>query len=182
MIRYLKINEILCFLIIITIILTNMGCDKSNPNKYDKLSKEIKDFNIPIYNNVQIYNMQTIENIPIKKATYEVKIFYPAKELIEFYDTKMINLGYKPFVEEYYKYADRQWQYYVDATMNGNPQLATYSTCWSDENRTLIAILLLQYYWPNKSDKVNLSMNNDLKVTFQIMPFVKIHPPESAHK
>ncbi len=179
MFGYLKINKKLLAVIPITLVLIIIGCDTTNADNYEKLTSEIKAFRIPIYKHVGINKQDIIDNPPIKRATYETKIYYPAEVLIDFYESEMLKLGYNPFVEDYYKYADRKWQYYVDGTVKGNPEVASFSASWSDGNKTKRAILLLKYYWHDKSDSVKLWQNKDnLIVTFQIMPFVIKPPPK----
>jgi hypothetical protein len=54
--------------------------------------------------------------LPFSKQASEV--------ILEFYDIKTKQLGLKPFVEDYYKYADRKWSDpFIDETKKDNPNI-----------------------------------------------------------
>ncbi len=114
---------------------------------------------------------------------YQTKLPYSkqaAEILLEFYDKKMKDLGLQPFVEDYYKYADRKWSTpFIDATAKGNPNIVQLNASWVDEAKSKRANLNLRYYWyvDNSQSTVTLGFNDDLKVDYQIMPFMVLPPP-----
>jgi hypothetical protein len=179
MIRNCNIYKKLLLAILIALVFMKLGCDTQKVESDEKLIVEKNEFRIPIYSLGEITNHEFIDTPPVKRATYEVRLYYPAEELIEFYETEMVKLGYNPFVEEYYEYADRKWQYYVDGTVKGNPEVASFSASWSDAEKKHRVILLLKYYWHDKADPIKLWQNKDnLIVAIQIMPFVIKPPPK----
>ncbi len=117
---------------------------------------------------------------------YQTKLPYSkqaAEVLLEFYDKKMKDLGLQPFVEDYYKYADRKWSTpFIDATAKGNPNIVQLNASWADGAKSKRADLNLRYYWyvDNSQSTATLGFNDDLKVNFQTMPFIVLPPPTTT--
>ncbi len=122
----------------------------------------------------------------VSGVSYKTKLPYSpqaAEVVLEFYDKKMKELGLQPFVEDYYKYADRKWSTpYIDATAKGNPHIVQLNASWADTTKSRRADLNLKYYWfvDNSQSTVILGFNDDLKVDFQIMPFMVLPPPTTT--
>lgn len=115
---------------------------------------------------------------------YHVRLPYATKEVLEFYDKKLGKEGYKPYVEEYYRHGDREWSTYTDETKKGKPEVAQLTASWVDPTGTKRADLLLRYYWyvDRSKSEVILGANDDMNVDFQIMPFVKLPPPQRSEQ
>jgi hypothetical protein len=117
---------------------------------------------------------------------YQTKLPYSkqaAEILLEFYDKKMKGLGLQPFVEDYYKYADRKWSTpFIDATAKGKPNIVQLNASWADSTKSKRANLNLRYYWfvDNSQSTVTLGFNDELKVDFQIMPFAVLPAPTTT--
>jgi predicted component of type VI protein secretion system len=161
------------------LILVLVGCDATTTERNKETKSEIQNFIIPIYIGAKNIKYYTLKNEMIKGVSYEVKLPYDSKEVLEFYDKEMRQIGYNPFVEDYYKYADRIWQTFVDSTKKGEPYVAQLIANWVDSNHTKRARLVLNYYWyvNHQKPKYVLGFNEDLNVDFQIMQFVKLPPP-----
>ena len=129
----------------------------------------------PIYSGAKGIKEYSLKDGLIKGIFYKVKIPYPAKEVLDFYEKEMKKMGYIPFVEEDLKYADRTWQTFQDTTKRGSPYVNQLIAYWVNPQKTKRVVLGLRYCYyvkPNNS-KVVLGYNDDLEVTFQIMPFEK---------
>lgn len=156
-----------------------LGCNDNSVNKRAEgdQSSKLKNANLPIYPNAQNIEEQSLNKDQVQTVTYSLEINYPAKEVLNFYEKEMQRLGYEPFSEEYYKYDDRTWSFYGDATIKGSPDVAQLKADWVDSKKTKRASLTLKYYWYNKSKKTVLNDNKDLKVSFSIMPYYILPPP-----
>lgn len=155
-----------------------IGCREHELSRTE-IAAKAKEFNLPIYKwakHVKFYNKDKI----MYGVTYKAPVYYDSLEVLQFYNSKMYEFGYKPFVEDYYKYADRKWRLFIDATKKGQPYGAQLIADWVNAKRTKRARLVLDYYWyvkPKKSENI-LYENNDLTVNFQIMPFSILPPPQ----
>jgi hypothetical protein len=111
---------------------------------------------------------------------YKSKTQHPSLNVLEFYDSFFKNINYEPFVEEYYRSGDRQWQFFEDTTIDSGMLVSQLNASWVNQDKTKRANLVLRYFWPtpksNSYDK--LPPNEDLTIDIQIMPFKKIPPPE----
>lgn len=169
----MKILKLLNMAIVISLMVVGgAGCEKSS-----NVSKEFQ--RISSYIGAQQIKYYSYNNGSTQGVSYHVKLFYPTKEVLEFYDKKLAKYGYRPYVEKYYKYADRKWQMFIDGTKEGKPNVAQLTASWIDSTGTKRANLVLRYYWYVDSSKseVTLGFNDDMHVDFQIMPFMKLPPP-----
>lgn len=137
------------------------------------------DSEIPIYPSAVELKKATLQNGLIEAVSFEVKIPYPASDVLAFYERELPKLGYEPYVEKYYEYADRKWSFFEDGTEKGAPDVATLNASWANQKLSRRAILMLRYMWtrPDKSKQIILNENDELKVKFQIMPFSEAPPP-----
>jgi hypothetical protein len=141
-------------------------------------SKENNQFELPVYPDAKNIRHEVLKKYNIKAVSYEAKISYPATDIVNFYDKEMTRIDFKPFVEEYHKETDRKWNHYEDGTIEGNPYVAGLSISWADSNHTRRATLILRYYWYERHGAPIVLENNDnLKVSFQVMPFVTVASP-----
>ena len=116
------------------------------------------------------------------KDQNKVTIPYPSKDVLDFYDKEMSKRGYKPFVEEYYKYANRKWQSFEEVTKKDKLYVSQLIADWVDSNRSRRAVRVLHCYWHLKMKEHNrsiLEVEDVQHVIFQIMPFVTIPPPQN---
>lgn len=149
-------------------------------NSQEKNIELAKRAQLPVYKDARNVKYYSPNRDAIKAISYNVKISYPAKDIINFYNEEMTHLGYQPFVEDYYKYADRNWQHYIDGTAKGDPEVSQYNSDWTDEKHTKRATLLLKIYtYKNKSPNVD-DFQEDLKVVFQVGPFLILPPPQKG--
>ncbi len=120
------------------------------------------------------------DNGLVEGVYYHVRLPYATKEVLEFYDKKLAKEGYKPYVEEYYRQGDREWFVFTDETRKGKPEVAQLSASWVGPTGTKRANLGLRYYWyvDRSKSPIILGVNDDMLVDFQVMPFVKLPPPQ----
>ncbi|MBI5695859.1 MAG: hypothetical protein HZC51_09010 [Nitrospirae bacterium] len=97
------------------------ACNERELTK-EEIAVKPKELNLPVYDfaqNVKFYNHEDV----VRGVSYKVRLPYGpdvTTDMLEFYDSKMQQLGYKPFVEDYYKYADRTWGSFIDGTIEGS--------------------------------------------------------------
>jgi hypothetical protein len=147
---------------------TSWGCDFWKTKEEKELISEIKNFDIPLYENAKNVNYFSNNGGSIKGVSYNVSIYYPAQELIYFYQNKMTALGFTHLIEENSSPEGYKWGLYEDGTIAGSPDVAHLNISWVDERKR--AILILKYFWYGKTDSgIILENNLDLNVSFQIM-------------
>jgi len=169
----MKTKIIRTFLAIhITIFFVLVGC------KEVTVSEDFK--KISSYIGAQKIKYYTRNDGLTEGVSYHVELPYATKEVLEFYDKKLAKEGYKPYIEEYYKYADRVWRTFIDGTEKGEPYVAQLLASWIDSAGIKRANLVLRYYWyaDHRKSTVTLGPNDDMHVDFQIMPFMKLPPPQ----
>ena len=149
------------------------GCEENT-----KVSENFK--KVAFYVGAQQIKYYTFNDGLTEGVSYHVRLPYATKEVLEFYDSKLRKEGYKPYVEEYYEHGDREWFTFIDETKKEKPDIAQLSASWIDSSGTKRANLVLRYFWlvDRRKSEVILGANDDMKVDFQIMPFVKLPPPQ----
>lgn len=154
------------------------GCRNVEVNHSQKEINEFKDIKLPIYKSASNIDEGFNKKYLIKYVSYNVEIYYPAEDIIKFYDKEMASISFEPFVEDYYKGRDRAWNTYVDGTKEGSPDITSCKMSWVNHNKTKRATLVLKYYWRNKKKQRVLNTNNKLEVEFRIQPFY-LEPPQN---
>lgn len=166
--KLIKITIIMCLTFV-----SVAGCQENA-----KASEDFK--RISFYIGAQQTKYYSRNNGLIEGVFYHVRLPYNTKEVLEYYDQKLRKEGYKPYVEEYYQHGDREWFIFTDETKKGKPEVAQLTASWIDPTGTKRAELLLRYYWyvDRSKSEVILGANDDMNVDFQIMPFMKLPPPQ----
>lgn len=143
-----------------------------------KVSEDFK--RISFYIGAQQIKYYTFNDGSTEGVSYHVRLPYATKEVLEFYDKKLGKEGYKPYVEEYYQRGDRVWFTFTDGTKKEKPEVAQLTASWIDPTGTKRTNLVLRYYWyiDRSKSEVILGANDDMNVDFQIMPFMKLPPPQ----
>ena len=166
---------IICILLTIALLLalTFVACGAPKNDKSEVMNAYIKDFKHPIYKDAKNIKNYVLGDGLTRGVSYNVKIFYPANEVMEFYEAEMRRLGYKPTVDKVF---DKDWHSFVDGTKQGEPYVAQLSASWTDQSQNVRTVLILRYYWyvDQKRTAIILESNEDLNVAFQIMPFFTI--------
>ena len=176
MIKKRKTSLIIVYLI--PILFITVSVSTSNESIKNKLLSEIKSFDFPIYPDKINLEKFSLNSGYTQGITYYLKIEYPANEIVSFYEKQMAVLEFHPFIEDYYKYSDRNWESFVDSTRKENPYIAQFMADWVDAERSKRAKLILRYYWYGKdpSSPIILTDNDNLHVVFQIMPYFTLPP------
>ncbi len=121
----------------------------------------------------------------ISNVIFKVHLTFPSKDVLEFYNAKLKDIGWAPFVEDYYRYADRVWQDFLDGTVEGDPLVHQLIAYWTNQDKSRRAILAIIYHSRYSTIQEKMSAkepNNDIQeVAVQFMPFY-ILPPPSAGK
>ncbi len=94
-----------------------------------------------------------------KSLNYYIKAEYPADKVLQFYDSEFKANGWIPSKKE-----KRQWECFVDSTMEGEPQVKQLLSLWTNQKLEKEAFLALKYV------KVEDKWNNALHVICQIQP------------
>lgn len=165
-------------LIKITIIMSFVFVSVADCQENAKVTEEFK--RVSFYVGAQQTKYYMYNDGSTEGVSYHVRLPYATKEVLEFYDKKLGKEGYKPYVEEYYAYADRKWRTFIDGTEKSEPYVAQLRASWIDQTGKKRANLNLRYYWYVDSSKseVILGANDDMNVDFQIMPFMKLPPSQ----
>lgn len=142
------------------------------------VSEEFK--KLSFYVGAQQTKYYTFNDGSTEGVSYHVRLPYATKEVLEFYDKKLGKEGCKPYVEEHRQRGDREWFTFIDGTKKEKPYVAQLTASWVDQTGTKRANLVLRYYWYVDSSKSNVTLgaNDDMNVDFQIMPFMKLPPPQ----
>jgi hypothetical protein len=181
----MKVRRIAVVLLLILLSFSFISCTRSDVNKSNNQVSSAMKESLPIYfptGEVKYYSRGDL----VAGVSYSAKLPYSkqtAEVVLEFYDKKMKQLGFRPFVEDYYKYADRKWSNsFIDSTIKDNPNIVQLNASWADDTKSKRANLVLRYYWyvDNKQSSIVLGFNDDLKIDFQITPFIVFPPPRTV--
>ncbi|MEW6657338.1 MAG: hypothetical protein AB1424_01630 [Thermodesulfobacteriota bacterium] len=132
------------------------------------------------------YDVKTYQDIipNVRAVKYKVRLSFPSKEVLLFYNKKLKDMGWLPFVQPNYPENDRKWWQFVDFRVEGKPLVHQLIAEWVNKDRTKMVFLAIQYYsiYLNKEWNVYASEknpNNDIQeVELQIGPFAILEPPE----
>jgi hypothetical protein len=129
------------------------------------------------------YDVKTYQGWPeVRDVKYKVRLLFPSKEVVKFYDDKLIAIGWVPFVQPNYPWSDRTWQKFVDCTIKGNPLVHQFIAYWVNKDHSRMVFLGIRYhsFYSNKQWNIYLrepKPNNDIQEIFlRVMPF-DISPP-----
>ena len=132
------------------------------------------------------YDAKTYQDGPdIRYVKYKVRLSFPSKEVVQFYDNKLKAIGWVPLVEPNYPESDRTWQQFIDSTVEGDPIVHQLVAQWVNKDNKRMAGLCITYYsiYSNKQEKMHaIEPNNNIQeVIMQVMPFY-ILPPRNPGK
>jgi hypothetical protein len=116
---------------------------------------------LPIYEGASNIKYISRENIGYG-IDYQMKIYYPANDLIDYYLRNLQNMGF----EKISKTSPNKWGFFNDGTIKGNPNVASKEIEWSSKEMKLDAFLELKYY-----DYINNGFlgNDKLSVRFYFL-------------
>ena len=97
-----------------------------------------------------------------KSLNYFVRIPYPATDVLQFYDSKLRQVGWVASVDK----TKRHWERFIDNNGEGGARVRQLLASWINPALKLEAILVLRYV------EVGNSWNNELHVLCQIQPFI----------
>jgi len=166
----MTVNKNIILFIAITTCCLSFGCgcgeDDGKVNEYDSLY-------IPIYNGAEGIEMVFRKRHLIKGARYNLVMQFPAKDIIDFYNAEMRNIKFQPYPSNNERDILKNWNTYVDGTIEGAPDVTQFSKSWVNSEKTKRANLILQYYWYEKEKTRVLNSATKLKVAFSIQPYYK---------
>ena len=110
------------------------------------------------------YNIQRIIDHPrgTKSVAYYVQVEYPANDIIEFYDQKFKEIGWRVAHGK----VKRQWEYFIDGTIGGNPRVRQYLALWVNPQLQAEAFFALRYI------REGGNWGKELHVLCQIQPLL----------
>lgn len=133
----------------------------------------------------KIYDVKTYQDIPdVRDVKYKVRLSFPSKEVLLFYDNKLKDNSWLPFVQPNYPENDRKWWQFVDFRVEGKPLVHQLIAEWVNKDRIKMVFLVIKYHsiYLNKPWNMYASEknpNNDIQeVAIQIGPFTILEPPE----
>ncbi|MEW6296089.1 MAG: hypothetical protein AB1467_07445 [Candidatus Diapherotrites archaeon] len=133
----------------------------------------------------QSYDVKTYQDIPnVRDVKYKVRLPFPSKEVLLFYDNKLKDIGWLPFVQPNYPKNDRKWWQFVDFRIEGKPLVHQLTAYWVNKDRTKLVFLVIKYYSRYLNKQWNMyagekNPNNDIQeIALQIGPFAILEPPE----
>jgi len=103
-----------------------------------------------------VYNYNEKKNV--KFLSYKIAVDYPAKEIIDFYNSEFISKDWKITSSN-----GNTWESFIDSTIKGNPMVSQFSVSYINVPIHAKAMLVLKYLSIN---------NNELYVTCQIQPLI----------
>ncbi len=87
------------------------------------------------------------ENGPSSASVdYKVKLPYPSKSVLEFYDGKLKDLGWEPFAEPYYTHLYGDWKSAINKTLEGAPLVHHLYAKWARKDKRRMLFLSIKYY------------------------------------
>lgn len=150
----MKVRFNLSFLIIILLIIISYLLSEA----IEKVADQLPDIEIPLYPSAYEVNKLAL-NKAIKSVFYKVKIKFPAKEVILFYENKFNEMGFISYSED--GYGNRKWQ-------NFNPKTgiwestfkppARYIATWVDKKQIVRIVLVIDAYDEEGPMLVNISV------------------------
>ncbi|MHB8067804.1 MAG: hypothetical protein ACYDIC_07885 [Desulfobaccales bacterium] len=129
------------------------------------------------------YDAKIDQNGPdIHFVEYKVRLSFPSKEVVQFYDDKLKAIGWVPFVEPNYpKFCDRTWDHFIDGTIKDTPIVHQLCAQWVTKDHNRMVGLVIRYHSTYSTDKDKMHAkepnNNIQEVTLQVMPFYILPPP-----
>jgi hypothetical protein len=135
------------------------------------------------------YDVKIGQNGPdIRYVSYKVRLLFPSKNVVRFYDGKLKAIGWVPFVEPNYPdFCNRKWDHFIDGTIKDNPTVHQLGAQWVNEDRSRMVGLAIMYHstYSNEREKVyeyhNKPYPNNIiqEVICQVEPFHILPPPSS---
>jgi hypothetical protein len=119
--------------------------------------------------------------------TYKVRLLFPSKEVVRFYENKLKALGWLPFVEPNYPdFCNKKWDHFIDGTIMGEPIVHVLCTQWVNKDNSRMYGLVIRYLstYLNERERAyaytRKECPNNLiqEVTFQVGPFFTLPPPK----
>jgi len=128
------------------------------------------------------YDEKTSQRGPdIRFVEYKVRLSFPSKEVVQFYDNKLKAIGWVPFVEPNYPESDRKWQQFIDGTVEGRPLVHKIAAQWVNKHNSRMVLMVITYHsrYSNMKEKLYaIEPNNNIQeVAVQVMPFYILPPP-----
>ncbi len=108
---------------------------------------------------------------------YKVKLKYPSKKILDFYDKEFAHQGWAKFSDNKYYGDAREWESFIDETQKGEPLIHQIIAFWINDNKEQVYHLVLRYFSYNYRGK-NLeeteNPESDVQyVHLQLLPYIK---------
>ncbi|MHA2218176.1 MAG: hypothetical protein ACXACY_19745 [Candidatus Hodarchaeales archaeon] len=117
------------------------------------------------------------KELKITAIGYNLKIKYPSKKVLEFYDNKFNELGWEKYPSHLGE-SDRNWMDFIDGTRKGEPLVHQLGGYWHDKEKNKMATLVLRYHsiFSTNDEKLYAEEPNTdvLDVVVNISPFIDL--------
>lgn len=138
-----------------------------NPPGISELEEYLIGYEIPIYPGAyEVEKKPFMELLPVTKIiSYKVKVAYPSKEVLDFYENIFSEEGWQPFEQP--EQGTREWEEYIDGNKEGNPHAARIGDWWADEDKQYMIFLRLRHF----SKPFEKELTDEEIVTCSISPY-----------
>lgn len=122
------------------------------------------------------YDAKTYEKSSdgVVNVRYKVRLAFLSKEVLQFYDNKLKEIGWVHFTQPAYR--DREWHTFIDGTAKRAPRIHQLLATWENKDKSRMIVFGLRYYSTKMTMKDKYSAkepDNDIQeVLLQIMPFM----------
>jgi hypothetical protein len=129
------------------------------------------------------YDIKIYQNKPdLKTLEYKVHLRFPSKDVVNFYDDKLKEIGFVPFVDPGLSRGDRTWKKFTDGTIKGDPLVHQLHAHWTNKDHSKMLVLVIKYYSTNMTWEEKMRAkepnNNIQEVFLHIMPYIILQSPE----
>ncbi len=173
-----KKRAAIIIIIIIAFIISLMILIKKN-----KVIKKIEKFDMIIYPNAKnikpiLYKTLLFCN---KEVQYNIRMKFPPKKIIEYYDKELEKRGYKIYIEKPYRDNIRRW-IFASRSIDSDKHSARYYSYWTDKEKSVRVCLSLIYYWDSDDYRVGKPKTDELSVRFLVQSFKKFPVPRKQRE
>jgi hypothetical protein len=168
------VRGIVQILLATILVLSWTSCDQNSHNNSHSSS-----IDLPIYKNAYSIKRGTETSLKCSYLHYEIKINFPAEEVINYYDNAFAHMNFRNYSED--GYGMRRWENFNYSSGEWEPTNdapARFIATWVDEKQKRRAVLSLGYEYKANTNK---EWKNVLLVDCKVCPFFdfrKVHPPK----
>lgn len=104
---------------------------------------------------------------------FKIKAVYRSREILNYYDEKLKEKGFFPFIEDYLAEEDRKWPWFISPKEDRKEMLTAH---WVNKERTRRIFLVMEIHL--KADApIPWGQYVEYTVTYQENPYFELPPP-----